>query len=136
MAKKIKKDTLAPKAAPAPDVKDEYRTRFRTVYFLSLLALIMMHMIVSGVDPIALITQIWERPDGILISLGNIASWAWSFIYSTRLLYLIGLILILEFWFFPHMIRYKYIQFSPGPLLSITAALFILFVIRFMGIID
>ncbi|MFU8861301.1 MAG: hypothetical protein ACNA8K_12865 [Cyclonatronaceae bacterium] len=122
--------------APAIEKQDEYQTRFRVVYFLSLMALIMMHMIVSNVDPIALITQIWQRPDGILISLGQFGSWAWSFIFSTRSLYLFGLVLILEFWFFPHMIRYKYIQFSPGPLLSITSALFLLFVIRFMGIID
>jgi hypothetical protein len=124
----------------APEIKeekqDEYQTRFRVVYFLSLLALIMMHMIVSGVDPIGLITQIWQRPDGILLSLSAFGSWAWSFIFSTRTLYLIGLILILEFWFFPHMIRYKYIQFSPGPLLSVTGALFLLFVFRFTGVID
>jgi hypothetical protein len=132
MAKKTKKQ--AP--VPVPEKQEEYQTRFRVVYFLSLAALIMMHMIVSNVDPIALITQIWQRPDGILISLGQFGSWAWSFIFSTRSLYLIGLILILEFWFFPHMIRYKYIQFSPGPLLSVTSALFLLFVFRFMGIIN
>jgi hypothetical protein len=117
-------------------VEEDHRSRFRVVYVLSLVALIMMHMIVSGVDPIAMITIIWQRPDGILISISRIAGWAASFFLSTRTLYLIGLILILEFWFFPHMIRYKYIQFSPGPLLAITASLFILFVIRFMGIID
>jgi hypothetical protein len=125
-----------PVAVPETRKEDDHQKRFRVVYTLSLVALIMMHMIVSNADPVGMITVIWERPDGILISISGFAGWAAGFFLSTRTLYLIGLILILEFWFFPHMIRYKYIQFSPGPLLSITTALLILFVIRFMGIID
>lgn len=106
-----------------------------TLYVMLTIAGILLHMTITGYNVGALISDIFARPEGIFYTIGEIFGWTFRQFFSVNGIYLLGTAVIIEFVAGPLMQRYKVIAFKTNFIMSIVGAIYVLFLIRVLGVV-
>lgn len=104
-------------------------------YSLLIIVNVLLHMVLSGVDVASLITRIFTELTGIFTSISIIVTWLFTTLFSITGIYLIGLIIAIEFVLLPLLIRYKYVTVKASLLHSFIFAIYIMLFARIIGVV-
>ncbi len=115
--------------------KDTRTSLTVTVFILLFILNILLQMLLSGEPLGRLFSEVFTTVMGFFNLISAIVVWFFNYFFTSRLFYLLGFIIALEFLVLPLMVRYRYISFKPNLFVSVLGAFYIWLVFRIMAVI-
>ncbi len=115
--------------------KDTRTSLTVTVFILLFILNILLQMLLSGEPLGRLFSEVFTTAMGFFNLISAIVFWFFNYFFTSRLFYLLGFIIALEFLVLPLMVRYRYISFKPNLFVSVLGAFYIWLVFRIMAVI-